>query len=138
LLDSTSSNTYQVPYQGEELNEEYLVRASKLEVTPSGSFYNLSAGASALIVIITNVVDIEPLEVKLFPNPATDQVIIKTELPMLRVQVFQTSGRLVREAKPTAQGRETEVPLIGARPGIYLLRVEFSEGVVYRKLVVTE
>lgn len=138
LLDSTTATSYQASFQGQELNHLYVVRAAKLEVTPSGSFYNLSAGAAAAIVVLTGVTQFEPGEVGVFPNPTTNEVTVNTSKPMRQVELLSSSGQVVKHHTPVVNSRKTAFRIEGISSGAYLLRISFEGGVAYRKLIVTQ
>lgn len=138
LIDSTSATSYQARIEGRELNHQYQVRAAKLEVTPSGSFYNLSAGAAAEINILSDLPVFDPGEIGVFPNPATDEVFIEVEKPVRRIELLSSFGRVVGQAIPIANSRAVRLSLGEVPAGTYLLRMSFADGVIYRKLVVSE
>jgi hypothetical protein len=138
LIDSTTSTDLQASSQGAEVAHQYLVRAAKLTTTPSGSFTNLSSGAAATITTLTSLPGFDLEEVGVFPNPASDRVSIHTAVPMLRVELMNTSGQLIISLAPALDGRQALLSVAGVPSGNYLLRIKFSGGVAYRKLVVTE
>jgi hypothetical protein len=73
----------------------------------------------------------KPLEAQIFPNPATDQIIISTS-DLQSVQLFSLNGSLISELKS-----QSEVFDISAfQPGIYFLVLQKSNGIATRKLVI--
>lgn len=64
------------------------------------------------------------LEMKTYPNPAHDFVILKikdTEQENMGFSLYDVSGNLIRNDFVT--GNETSVAMAGLRPGTYLMRV---------------
>lgn len=73
LIDSTAASvtTYTDACPSRGNTYQYLVRASKLETTPSGSFYNLSVGT------ITSITAIQQLDVRAdFSAEVTDSLLV--------------------------------------------------------------
>jgi arabinan endo-1,5-alpha-L-arabinosidase len=79
-------------------------------------------------------------QVGLYPNPATSAV--KIELPLslsrqpLTLALVNAVGQLVRQQALPAGLATHAVPLAGATPGVYSLRLTTPLGVIVRKLVV--
>lgn len=98
--------------------------------------------------IITNVVRNRYIEVEepnsvgggaqeqtwldVFPNPATEQLSLRTERPVRGVQLFDLGGRLLANYGPGT----TTVPLYDIPTGVYLLRVTTDTGGVGVKRIV--
>ena len=76
------------------------------------------------------------LNLKLAPNPATDQVVISADAEhnMRTVELYDVSGRLVNSFFSINSNQFT-LPRDGASPGIYFLRLRFEKGVVVQKLI---
>jgi len=81
----------------------------------------------------------QAMEVKLYPNPAQNQVFIELkgeQLPAgLRVSVFNYNGQQLLPEQPMHDGK-AELQLSSLAPGLYLCRIRSAEGVItYKKLV---
>ena len=76
------------------------------------------------------------LNLKLAPNPATDQVVISADAEhnMRTIELYDVSGRLVNSFFSINSNQFT-LPRNGASPGIYFLRLRFEKGVVVQKLI---
>jgi hypothetical protein len=138
LIDSTARASFQASSQGPEMTHQYLVRAAQLEVTPSGSFQNLSTGAAATITTLTSLSGFDPGEVGVFPNPALGEVTVSAAKPILSIELLGVSGQTITRYDPIINRRELQLSVEGLPAGAYLLRISFRDGVAYRKLVVTE
>jgi len=113
----------------------YLVRAAKQETTPSGTFYNLSAGVTAALEIPTATREVATTELRLFPNPASRFVTVRGEESIRRVEVATSGGRL-QLAQEGGGEPEVRLDVGGLRPGMYVVRVQLRGGVARRLLVV--
>ncbi|MBR5664457.1 MAG: T9SS type A sorting domain-containing protein [Bacteroidales bacterium] len=80
------------------------------------------------------VAHIKSAVVKVFPNPASEQLNVTCEEPMQSLALFNTTGQRVRQMEPC--GTEVQIPLSGLPRGLYLLKVETAGGSVVRKVVV--
>ena len=58
---------------------------------------------------------------RVFPNPASEQLNVTCEEPMQSLALFNTTGQRVRQMEPC--GSEAQIPLSGLPRGLYLLRV---------------
>ena len=119
----------------------YMVKAVKLQHTPSGSYYNLSTGITDSVMVYTSTGhSSEPLPVLLlYPVPATDRINFELGRDLsagCRVTIMETSGRiiLVRDFPSITKYRSYSIPVDRLSPGIYLLSVNFADGVITRKI----
>lgn len=71
-----------------------------------------------------SVNELESAGVKVFPNPAIDQLVLETERSISAVQVFDVNGKLVLEYGGVVG--TLRLPLNGIPAGVYLLRVEVA------------
>ncbi len=122
----------------------YMVRAVKLE-TASGSYFNLSQGAFDTALSYTGI---EPViaanNIKLFPNPATNNLTIQfnnlTNTNNLTITLYDMIGKavMVQATNPIKEGENTiTLHLQNLTPGVYTSRFEFSNGYKYsEKLII--
>ncbi len=124
----------------------YMVRAARLESTPSGSFYNLSLGRHKSVAFTGSPLLAQPEDEtllpvapaptgwSLFPNPgrgeAALQAVVEKE-GTARIAVTDVIGRGVWMAEvPLAEGANiVSLPVAGWAPGAYAVRLE-SGGLV--------
>lgn len=69
-------------------------------------------------------------ELTISPNPVYNYFQIKSESPYKRVSVINIHGQIVKSFQ---HGDETE--LDGLSPGIYIIKIDFEEGSVNRKVI---
>lgn len=75
--------------------------------------------------------------VKIFPNPASDQIQIILETPdqsESTLLLLDVNGKIVVPAQKIIHNQLT-LPVNHLPKGVYLLRLELAEGVLYRKVV---
>lgn len=70
--------------------------------------------------------------VTLYPNPATDVVVIESLSPMERIVVRDLQGRTVMETYPLSE--KTSVPVTDFSSGVYLVQIFTNEGVISKKM----
>jgi len=114
----------------------YLVRASRLETTPSGTFYNLSAGTAVTIEVATGLRrPQEELAVELFPNPTAGDVTLRVDKRILRVELYTTTGR--RVLSRFGNGRsEMRLNVADLPTGTYTVQLTLPDGKMRRRLMV--
>lgn len=75
----------------------------------------------------TPVVTINSPEVKIYPNPVNDQLIIQHTEELLVVKLFSNSGQLL-QIFPVKNEQETRLNLRNQAPGLYFMRILFENG----------
>jgi hypothetical protein len=73
-------------------------------------------------------------EVSIFPNPASDQIIIKSSEEITRVKVCNIAGTEVYSGN--FKERNIEIPIGNLAPGVYVIDVTTKAGNYSRKMVV--
>lgn len=71
---------------------------------------------------------------KLYPNPAMDQVKVEADREILSARLYDITGRLMSSQEPRAT--KTMLSVNGMPVGIYILNVQTTEGTLIRKLSV--
>jgi len=115
---------------------DYLVRAQELETTPSGSFYNLSAGIKTSTS--TTAVDDNTYRAgfEVYPNPASNWLRIRSDQPVTELFLRDASGRTVLR-QSTSNTTQLQVALPRLAGGIYFLQAILEDGrMVSSKLTV--
>lgn len=113
----------------------YMVKAVRLEETPSGSYYNTSTGIGDSVYVVVsgneNILGIEN-QFSVFPNPASDKITIQSSTSGLNsiLMITDDLGRIVLEKKITSIKTFIDVSEFAA--GIYFIKL--NGGV--RKVVV--
>lgn len=94
-----------------------------LNITTAGS-----DGPQDPVVAIDDVA-MQSVSLQLYPNPATDCLMLSADMPVQRVQVFDMTGRMVM----SSTGTELDVSALPA--GLYMLRAMGETGVGSKKFI---
>lgn len=70
-------------------------------------------------------------EINLYPNPVIDVLSINSQNSIARVSFYNLTGQLVLNLKPSSN----QVNVSALHPGIYLLRVNFSNGTTIQEKI---
>ena len=73
-------------------------------------------------------------DIKISPNPATEQLNVACGVRMHEITLYNTAGQQMRQINPC--GNEAQIPLSGLPRGLYLLKVQTDSGSAVRKVVV--
>jgi hypothetical protein len=73
-------------------------------------------------------------EVVLFPNPATNEVFIRSKQPFQQVRLLSLLGKVLVDK--SVGGNETRLDVSELNPGVYIVEIKTENAVVVRKLVV--
>ncbi|MEO9795960.1 MAG: T9SS type A sorting domain-containing protein [Crocinitomicaceae bacterium] len=77
-------------------------------------------------------VEIEQLEVQLFPNPATSEVNLTfTKTTATEIVIYDASGRLVKQLYPTDSANKLSIDIADFEKGIYIINVIDSQTSTY-------
>lgn len=137
LLDSTQSATTTYLDQTVTTNGlyDYLVRAAELTTSPSGSFWNLSVGAAASILLSTSTETISDTpETILFPNPTTGRLGISSTELMEQVAICSVTGVTLRII--SANTNQVEINLSPLPAGAYVVRIFGSGGLSAHRITI--
>ena len=94
-----------------------------LNITTAGS-----DGPQDPVVAIDDVA-MQSVSLQLYPNPATDRLMLSADMPVQCVQVFDMTGRMVM----SSTGTELDVSALPA--GLYMLRAMGETGVGSKKFI---
>lgn len=72
-------------------------------------------------------------KLELYPNPVSDQLLLKASAPVTGLQLFDLLGQTVWAERPSGQDW-LDVKLPSVPNGIYLLKVETTRGVACRRI----
>lgn len=113
----------------------YMVRAVRLEETPSGSFYNLSGGNGDSINVIVSGMTTEPvsfLDFFIYPNPVSNQLIVLFNDPSSHeIIITDVTGKIAAMENFPARNSFAVMNVSSLAPGLYLI----SAGNKVKKLV---
>ena len=71
-------------------------------------------------------------EIKVFPNPANDYVIVEAE-DAQKITIFDLTGRVARIV--SVETKQTRIGLGGLKSGVYIIMVESKDGLIRRPLI---
>lgn len=116
-IDYTSANSDTVPKE----NISNASGVTPFSTEPIGTFViNLES-------VILGIDDIErDTQITLLPNPATNNVTVRTASQLANVTIYNTLGKMVYNT--VANGQEKNVDVSGFASGIYLVQVLDSKG----------
>lgn len=120
LAFDRAGNVYVISNSTERLGVWSLPKIENVFTTP--------APASEKLDVISEVPQLEKekTEILLYPNPATDHVVISSKTANLKtIAVYDTKGRLIRAMN--AAGNQMNLSLEGMAPGLYILQVQTDE-----------
>lgn len=117
-------------------NNHYMVRAVKLEITPSGSYYNMSQGVFCSVQApngdgTVSGIELAEEKLRIYPNPGSG--IIHLDLPATvngNVKVYDGMGKVVAESPAEIT---MVMNLSALKEGIYMIRA----GNLTEKIVIT-
>jgi hypothetical protein len=100
--------------------------------------YRLGPVTGSICDSLTSVHELQPQEISLYPNPATDQIQITSSRSLNEtvITLYNIHSQILLQQSP-GFGNNFELsipPDIGT--GIYMLRIQSKEGVVTKKIVV--
>ncbi len=72
-------------------------------------------------------------EAVIFPNPATEYLVVQSEMEQYTYTIFDISGKLIRQGQ--SQGNEFQLHLGGIEAGMYKLSLEGEKGRTVRTFV---
>jgi 1,4-alpha-glucan branching enzyme len=78
-------------------------------------------------------VDYQISEVLIYPNPVSDHVIINTKDRGMNINLCDLSGKVI--ISQTSDSNKAQLDIRGVESGIYLLKIETTEGMISRKII---
>ena len=73
-------------------------------------------------------------DVKVFPNPASDMLQIRSDVEFSAVRIVNMAGQVVRQL--SAEGMECSLSVQGLAAGLYILQLQTANGTVNTKVQV--
>ncbi len=109
----------------------YMVKALKLEETPSGTYYNTSVGISdSVTILITGITASGINELELFPNPASQFIQVKVPAFLLNnnYHIISADGKIFLQGNITQFRVYVREPLILHESGrVFLLNLSSKQ-----------
>ncbi len=78
------------------------------------------------------VVDKEMVDaVKVYPNPVNDILIVDSQLPLTKVEIYSIFGKKIKEI----DNRFEAIPFYNMADGIYIVKIRSEIGVIFKKII---
>ena len=71
--------------------------------------------------------------IRLYPNPATNQVIVTSRTLVNSIRVFNTNGSLLKSLSPN--GKSIQVDINSLRPGTYIMEIKSGDNTFRKKFI---
>lgn len=87
------------------------------------------------LAVISGIDDINGGEFSIYPNPASDELIIRSkqnDRNITAIKIFNLTGRLITDQSGIPEGPEVRVNVSALKPGFYILSI--SDGVKSKKV----
>ena len=124
------------PNAGYEINQ-VLIDGSAVEPTNSHTFSDVSIDHTIYVTFkpeipsVTGIEDNAVQQLQIFPNTANDEIFIKSESPVKKVEIYSITGiLLVVESNFVGKKSLSALP-----QGVYMFKVYMENGVAIRKIV---
>ena len=135
-MSAGEGNSYSgsIPSQSEAATIHFYVKATDLRgeiATSQAQQFEVSVGSG--------IDDVQrALDVKVYPNPAADKVVVETPAGVIvsSVELFNLVGIRLSNLNIDAQQSVTTLSLSGVKSGVYIIRVVTDRGTVSKRLVV--
>ena len=120
------------PFQNVEVGEIFYNTASIFfDFNPT----IITNTVSTEVIDELSVEDFETQDISIFPNPTTDVLTIKSNMPIQMLNIFDISGREIKTYNITKHTYTMELAIGDLSKGIYLLKVVSNEKTVVKKLI---
>ncbi|MDR1006777.1 MAG: T9SS type A sorting domain-containing protein [Bacteroidales bacterium] len=118
--NSLSSNISCEPLSG------YLFQT--FATTMSGTYYGEELSFTTTNAVAIN--DIEPSDVKIYPNPAHNNITLECEEQINNIEITDMLGKIVYH------GKETTIDISHLANGNYLIKITTDRGIITKKILV--
>ncbi|MEM9548558.1 MAG: Ig-like domain-containing protein [Bacteroidota bacterium] len=80
--------------------------------------------------------DIEALDIRMYPNPATERIFIESEAIVEGVRIFTMEYQLIEDIIPSSGSKTVEVSTKTLSAGLYLVLIKSNGKHTYKKLMI--
>jgi hypothetical protein len=122
-------------------NYTYAVKAIKLEITPSGSYYNTGGAAFAKLNHVASGINEHTkysFDLTIFPNPSTNIFHLNSTdfiLAQSQLLVSDITGKEIYKTTILNNTKTIDIDLSSQTKGIYILNLQSSNYSVSKKLI---
>ncbi|MBS1635400.1 MAG: T9SS type A sorting domain-containing protein [Bacteroidetes bacterium] len=102
---------------------------------PGDCISSYPSGPSQRMMQQTKSKDISSSDIRIFPNPSNDKVIVSSSKAIQYVRVTDLSGKVVLE-KSALSGEENSLDVSSLKPSVYIIEVHLSENKTIREKLI--
>jgi hypothetical protein len=97
-------------------------------------YYFGESGNSDLAGVLVGIDEMNAGEFQVFPNPASNHVIVKSLIGITNIKVLNNSGQLVIDNE--VNGMQFRIDLSELKRGVYYIKLETLDGEMIKKIIV--
>lgn len=98
-----------------------------------GSGFNVDNIQITNLASLSTQEAIKKNEIRIFPNPAAENVFIESSAKIQSVQIMDTSGRILKSL--AGKGNNQQIPITDLSKGVYLIKVKTDTSDFSKKLI---
>lgn len=99
---------------------------------PSGAFTGEYEDHCVYIGPLASLANIEEVSVNVYPNPASELVIIQSNTIITSIELYSIDGKVLLKNN----GQQDQLDVSGFAPGLFILRISTPQGEITKKLIV--
>jgi len=131
IITETAFSDTTVPGAGEY---RYMVKATKLKVNGSGSFWNESLGAEGQTAFVASIANQPNFQCQVFPNPSNGQFTVQSKTLITSIEIYAPDGKRVYVDQPNAF--VYEVALENLEKGMYSIRIKSKNSWLNKRVMI--
>jgi len=70
-------------------------------------------------------------QIQIFPNPTQNEIFIKSELPIKKVEIYSVTGVLLLSVNDFKE----KISVSNLSKGVYILKIDLDNDTIFRKIV---
>ncbi len=134
LVTATAFTDYP-PYWTPNAVYRYYVTAVTLEQESTVVLCESGSTDTVLVEFPVTVPGLDPASVEVFPNPAWQMFTVKSSVPLLGIELIDHLGKSVL-VKKSGLAKVERIRTSDISDGVYFLKINTSQGMVVRKLII--
>lgn len=102
-----------------------------------GEYRLYSTRKLAKTKVVTEIAEIDstPEEIRIYPNPATNQITLSSEKPFSKIEIYSVTGTLIRQLKISNEN-QVKIPTGNYTSGIYFVHIFQENERITKKLLI--
>jgi len=144
LASCIEPDGYNVYRNGEQLNTSVIIETVYIDEPGAGTweyyvtavyYFGESGPSNSQIVVITGIEESLPdFNVIIYPNPASDRIMIRSDLPVTHISLVNETGTVLLNMNLF----ETQInlPIKQINPGNYLIVIRHGHNALTRKIII--